>query len=52
MQRRRQEAHMVMQQKGLVMSESNYLGLQANIICLLLFALGTTAILTQPDWFR
>jgi hypothetical protein len=34
------------------MSDTEYLALQANIICMLLFALGMTAILTQPSWFR
>jgi hypothetical protein len=30
----------------------DYLSLQANIICLLLFVIGVTAILTHPAWFR
>ena len=30
----------------------DYLSLQANIICLLLFAIGLTAILTHPAWFQ
>jgi hypothetical protein len=34
------------------MSDTDYLSLQANIICLLLFILGATAILERPDWFH
>jgi hypothetical protein len=30
----------------------DYLSLQANVICLLLFAIGVTAILTHPAWFQ
>ena len=30
----------------------DYLSLQANIVCLLLFVIGVTAILTHPAWFR
>ena len=29
-----------------------YLSLQANIICLLLFTIGVTAILTHPAWLQ
>lgn len=35
-----------------VMSDTDYLSLQASIICLLLFVLGTTAILERPEWFH
>jgi hypothetical protein len=31
--------------------ETNYLSLQANIICLLLTLIGSTAIIKHPDWF-
>jgi hypothetical protein len=34
------------------MSETDYLALQVNIICLLLFVLGTTAIVERPEWFQ
>jgi hypothetical protein len=34
------------------MSNTDYLALQVNIICLLLFVLGTTAILERPEWFQ
>jgi hypothetical protein len=30
----------------------DYLSLQANIICLLLFVIGATAILMHPAWFQ
>jgi hypothetical protein len=30
----------------------DYLSLQANIICLLLFAIGVTTILTHQAWFH
>jgi hypothetical protein len=30
----------------------DYLSLQANIICLLLFVIGVAAILQHPAWFR
>jgi hypothetical protein len=33
------------------MSDTEYLSLQASIICILLFVLGTTAILERPEWF-
>lgn len=33
------------------MSDTDYLSLQASIICVLLFILGTTAILERPEWF-
>ena len=29
----------------------DYLSLQANVICLLLFVIGVTAIITHPAWF-
>jgi hypothetical protein len=34
------------------MGDSDYLWLQANIICLLLFILGTTMIIGRPEWFH
>jgi hypothetical protein len=34
------------------MKETDYLSLQAGIICLLLFILGTTALVERPDWFH
>ena len=34
------------------MSNTDYLSLQANIICVLLFILGTTAIIQRPDRFH
>jgi hypothetical protein len=34
------------------MSNTDYLSLQVNIICLLLFVIGTTAVLERPEWFR
>jgi hypothetical protein len=34
------------------MSNTDYLSLQATIICLLLFTLGTAAIIERPEWFR
>ncbi len=34
------------------MSDPDYLSLQANIVCLLLFILGMTAILEHPEWFQ
>jgi hypothetical protein len=33
------------------MRGTNYLSLQANIICLLLALIGSTAIIKHPDWF-
>ena len=33
------------------MSDTDYLSLQANVICLLLFVLGTVAIFERPGWF-
>ena len=33
------------------MSDSDCLSLQANVICLLLFILGTTALFERPEWF-
>ena len=34
------------------MSDIDYLALQASIICVLLFLLGTASILARPEWFR
>jgi hypothetical protein len=34
------------------MRDTDYLSLQANIICLLLFIVGTIAILERPDCFH
>jgi hypothetical protein len=34
------------------MSKDDYLGLQANAICLLLFLIATTAITEHPAWFQ
>jgi hypothetical protein len=34
------------------MGDSDYLWLQANIICLLLFILGTAMIIGRPEWFH
>jgi hypothetical protein len=33
------------------MRGTNYFSLQANIICLLLALIGSTAIIKHPDWF-
>ncbi len=33
------------------MRENDFLSLQANIICLLLALIGSTAIIRHPDWF-
>ena len=33
------------------MRENDFLSLQANIICLLLALIGSTAIVKHPDWF-
>jgi hypothetical protein len=33
------------------MRKNDYLSLQANIICLLLALIGSTAIIKHPDWF-
>jgi hypothetical protein len=33
------------------MRETNYLSLQANIICLLLALIGSSTIIKHPDWF-
>ncbi len=33
------------------MRENDLLSLQANVICLLLALLGSTAIIKHPDWF-
>jgi hypothetical protein len=33
------------------MNDTDYLSLQANVICLLLFILGTMAIFERPEWF-
>jgi hypothetical protein len=33
------------------MREHNYLSLQANIICILLALIGSTAVIKHPDWF-
>ena len=32
--------------------EQDYLALQASIICVLLFLIGTTALIQHPAWFR
>jgi hypothetical protein len=34
------------------MSNTGRLSLQANIICLLLFVLGTATIIGRPEWFH
>jgi hypothetical protein len=34
------------------MNNTDYLSLQATIICLLLFVLATTAIVQRPEWFH
>jgi hypothetical protein len=34
------------------MSKNQYLSLQANIICLLSFLVGMTALIEHPEWFR
>jgi hypothetical protein len=34
------------------MSNAIYLALQVNIICLLVFVLGTATIITRPEWFH
>ena len=34
------------------MSTNQYLSLQANIICLLLFLVGIVALFEYPEWFR
>jgi hypothetical protein len=33
------------------MRDNDFLSLQANIICLLLALIGSTAIIKHPDWF-
>ncbi len=33
------------------MRDNDFLSLQANIICLLLALIGSTAIVKHPDWF-
>jgi hypothetical protein len=33
------------------MRETNYLSMQANIICLLLALIGSSTIVKHPDWF-
>jgi hypothetical protein len=33
-------------------NDTDYLSLQASIICLLLFILGTTTIVQHPEWFQ
>ena len=33
------------------MSDIDHPSLQANVICLLLFVLGTMAIFERPEWF-
>jgi hypothetical protein len=33
------------------MTDADYLSLQLNIICLLLFVVGTITILERPEWF-
>jgi len=32
--------------------DQDYLALQTNIICVLLFLIGTTALIQHPAWFR
>ena len=34
------------------MSQSDYLSLQASIICVLVFILGTATIIGRPEWFH
>jgi hypothetical protein len=34
------------------MSDADYLSLQATIICLLLFIVGTATIIGRPEWFH
>jgi hypothetical protein len=33
------------------MTDTDYLSLQINIICVLLFVLGTTGLIERPGWF-
>jgi len=33
-------------------SDQDYLALQASIICVLLFLIGTAALFQHPAWFR
>jgi hypothetical protein len=33
------------------MGKNDFLSLQANVICLLLALIGSTAIVRHPDWF-
>jgi hypothetical protein len=35
-----------------VMNDDHYLILQANIIFLLLFLVGTTTVIQHPEWFQ
>jgi hypothetical protein len=35
-----------------IMNDSEYLALQASIICVLFFVLGNAAIIEHPEWFR
>lgn len=35
-----------------IMNDSEYLALQASIICVLFFILGNAAIIEHPEWFR
>jgi hypothetical protein len=37
--------------EGSAMTDTDYLSLQINIICVLLFVLGTTALIERPGWF-
>jgi hypothetical protein len=34
------------------MSDTDYLVLQATIVCLFLFFVGTSAIMAWPEWFE
>ena len=37
---------------GCVMNDQQYLTVQATVICLLLFLVGTTALIQHPTWFE
>ena len=34
------------------MNDSQYLALQASVICVLFFILGNAALIEHPEWFR
>jgi len=38
--------------RATTMNDSQYLALQASVICVLFFILGNAALIEHPEWFR